>query len=367
MVPVAIKNLFENRIKFLMSTGGIMLVMLLILILDGVFNGAIVQVTAYMDNIDYDIMVSQKDVKNMHMTTSFFPAAKMDKIKKIKGVKRADPILYSSDYLVKGNNRSVAYIIGFQPGELGGPWDMAKGTKQIKHGEIIIDERIAEKYGLGIGDEIATLGRSFKVGGLARGTVNIVNSIAFIRLDDFEKIRGLPGIISYGLVSVQDKEDTGNIIKKIEKIKGLTALPKQDFAASERKVISDMSIDIIRLMNLIAFMIGLAALGLTVYTSTFSKIREYGILKAIGAKNNKLIGIVFQQAAVSTFLGLVVSIVFGFLLAVILQLLKSNISIMISLVSVVKVFLGAMSINLMASAIPIIRIAGIDPADVFRR
>lgn len=360
--------MFENRIKFLLSIGGVALVILLILVLDGVFTGAIVQVTAYMDNTNYDLMVSQEDVKNLHMTSSFFPSSKIDEIKKIKGVKSAATILYSSDYLVKRNNRSVAYIIGFHPGETGGPWEMAKGTRDIKSGEIIIDERIAEKYNLKIGDEITTLGKSFKIGGLARGTVNIINSIAFIRFDDFEKLRGLRGVVSYGLVKLDKKSQTVEVMREIRKdVKGVTVMSREEFAASERKTISDMSVDIIKLMNFVAFLIGLAVLGLTVYTSTLSKLREYGILKAIGSKNRKLIGIVSTQAVIGTLTGLVLSLALVFILSLSLSLLKSNISIIVSLISVIKISLAALLINFIASAIPVIRIAGINPADVFRK
>lgn len=367
-VSVARKNLFQGRIRFVMSVGGVAMAILLILVLDGVFAGAIKQVTAYMDNSPFSIMVSQKGVKNLHMTTSFFPALKVDEIKKVKGVRNASSILYSSDYLVKGSDRSVAYIIGYVPGKLGGPWTLAGGTTHIKSGEIIIDKRIADKYSLKIGDSITTLGRSFKIRGLTKDTVNIVNSIAFIRFDDFERARTIRGVVSYALVTVEKGQRTQTVVKRIrQKVKGVTVLAKDRFAASEQKAISDMSIDLMRLMNSVAFLIGLAALGLSVYTVTLSKIRDYGILKALGSKNQRLMGIVFEQAIISVAIGFVISIVLAFLLSFGLGVLKSNILIVIELQSVFKVLIAASVISIVAASIPILRIWRVDPQEVFRR
>lgn len=367
-VSIAIRNLFEGRIRFIISVGGVALAILLILVLDGVFAGSMKQTTAYMDNIPYDIMISQKGVKNIHMTTSFFPSLKLEEVKRIKGVKNVSPILYNSDYLVKGSDRSIAYLIGFKPGKLGGPWVMAKGSTHIKRGEIITDERIADKYRLKLGDRITTLGRTFKVAGLTKDTVNIINSIAFIRFDDFEQIRNLRGVASYALVTVKKGQQTGMVIKRIRnQVKGVTVLEREQFAASERKVISDMSIDIMRLMNSIAFLIGLAVLGLAVYTSTISKLRDYGVLKALGTKNRQLMSIVFQQAIISVIVGFIISITFAFIVMAGLAFLKSSVLLVIEPRSIFKVLIGASVISILASSIPILRIAGVNPADVFRR
>ena len=367
-VSIARKNLFEGKVRLIMSVGGVALAILLILVLDGVFAGAIKQVVAYMDNSRFDIIISQKGVKNLHMTSSFFASSKVSEIKKVKGIKSTSSILYSSDYLVKGNNRSVAYIIGYMPGKVGGPWSLASGTTHIKKGEIIIDERVADKYNLKIGDNVTTLGRTFKIGGLAKDTVNIINSIAFIRFDDFEQIRNIRGVVSYALVTVDRGQRAQTVVKRIRaKVKGVTVLTKAQFAASEQKVISDMSIDIMRLMNSIAFLIGLAALGLSVYTVTLSKLRDYGILKAVGSKNRRLMAIVFEQAIISVVIGFSVSIILAFMLALGLQLAGSNVAVFIELQSVFKVFIAASVISVAAASIPIIRIWKVDPQEVFRR
>lgn len=367
-VPIAFKNLFEGRTRFVISVGGVALSILLILVLDGVFAGSKKQTTVYIDKTPYDLVVSQRGVKNLHMTTSFYPASKISEVKRVKGVKSVAFILYTTDYLVSENNRSVAYVIGYEPGRLGGPWTMAEGdAAKLKKGQIIIDERIAGKHGLKVGDRISVLGRSFKIGGLTKETVTIVNSIAFLRFDDFERIRGLRGVVSYAFVNVEPEEEPERVLDRIEEeVKGVTVQTKEAFAESERRVISDMSVDIMRIMNFMGFLIGLAALGLTVYTATLSKIREYGILKALGSKNRKLFGVVVEQAVVSITIGFLASVVIFYIMVAGLSLARSNILLVMELPSVLKVILASSIIGILASAIPILRIARVKPAEVFR-
>lgn len=368
-VPIARRNLFEGRTRFVISVGGVALAMVLILALDGIFAGSMKQTTVYIDNSHYDVVVAQEGVRNMHMTTSFFPGAKTTQIERISGVRDVSPILYVTDYLKIGANRNLAYIIGYEPdGRVGGPWTMAEKSARIKPGEIIIDQQIAERDGVKVGDKVSVLGADFRIGGLTRDTVSIINSIAFVRLGDFERARRVEGVVSYLLVRADPGEAAETVAGRINRqVSGVTAQTKAEFSTSEQKVVSDMSVDIMRIMNLIAFLIGLAALGLTVYTATLSKIREYGILKALGSRNLNLIRIVYEQAAISVVVGFVLAVALAFLAAFGLKVAGTNILVLVQLQSMYKVLVGAGAISILASSIPILRIAAAKPADVFRR
>lgn len=365
-VPIALRNLFEGRTRFVISVGGVALAILLIIVLDGIVAGSIEEVAVYIENTSFDLIVSQQSVRNLHMTTSFFPADKLDKIRKISGVKRATPILYTTDYLVSGDNRDIAYVFGYRPGQAGGPWVMAEGTDRLKPGEIVIDEVIAAKHKLSLGDRVNVLGRDFTIAGLTKDTVTIVNSIAFVRFDDFARSRNLRGVVSYGFVDI-GKATGADVTDRIEREVGdVTVQTKEGFAASERRVISDMTADIMKIMNLIGFLIGLAALGLTVYTATLAKSREYGILKALGSPNSGLFLIVFEQAIVSVVIGIVIALGLAYALAIGLTLTRTNIPMSIQFAAVARVALASAVIGILASGLPIARIARLKPAEVFR-
>lgn len=368
-VSVARRNLFEGRTKFLISVGGVALSMLLILALDGVWAGGMKQVTAFMDNSGFQVVVAQEGVKSMHMNSSAFPLSKEEEVKKVRGVKEVAPVLYTTDYFKFGANRNLAYVIGFDPElTLGGPWEISEGKGKVDKGEIVIDEQIANKQGIKLGDRVQVLGSEFKVAGLTRQTTSITNSIAFLRFDDFARVRRLQGIASYLLITIDKGEDPEAVVRRIEKkVKDVTVITNEEFAESERRGIRDMAVDIMRIMNSIGFLIGLAALGLSVYTATLSKIREYGVLKALGFKNLNLYKIVFEQTTISIAFGFGVAVVIAFALSFALVAAGSSILLLIAPPSLLKVVSGALITGLLASAIPIQRISGVKPAEVFRR
>lgn len=367
-VPIAWRNLLEARGRFVMSVGGVALAMLLILVLDGVFAGSMDQVTAYMDRTPFDLVVAQEGVKNLHMTVSFFPSSRLRDIERVPGVASVDSILYTSDFIARGDRRSVAYVIGFEPGRLGGPWAMAAGTDAPGDGGIIIDERVARAMDLGIGDTVTTVGKDFRIVGLTKGTVNIVNSIAFVDYQDLARALGVARTASYALVRLEPGADDEVVAARMRRaVDEVTVQTRAGFAQSERRIIADMSVDIMRMMNAFAFLIGLAVLGLTVYTATLAKLRDYGVLKALGAGDVRLYRVVAGQAAMSLAAGLAGALALAFGISAGLAYAQSTVSVLVQWPSVIRVVVSSLVIAALASAIPILRIAGVDPAEVFRR
>jgi putative ABC transport system permease protein len=270
--------------------------------------------------------------------------------------------------VIIGEERNLAYIIGLpEKAEMGGPWDITAGNGQPKPGEAIIDHSVAEKSGVGIGDNVEILGRKFKIVGLSEGTASLVNSVAFISLADFTALRGSPDTISFLLVKVKPGESPLAMAARIEAQVGkITAQQTVDFAAQERRVVKDMSTDVITMMNLIGFLIGLAVMALTVYTATLARRKEYGVLKALGARNGHLYRAVLVQALLSVAIGLGVGVAFTLLLSAIIPRLGSNLALEISAASLFKVSGVSLVIAAVSAVLPIKQIAGLDPAMVFR-
>jgi putative ABC transport system permease protein len=368
MIRLAFRNLFQNKTRLIISVGGVALALLLILTLDAIFTGVERQTTAYIDNSGADIFVAQKDVRNMHMASSSLPMSVINEVKAIDGVEEVTPILYVSNMIVVGDERNLAYIIGLPAdAPMGKPWDMASGKDTVGQGEAIIDRNVAEKSGVELGDTVEILTRKFTVVGLSNETTNIVNSIAFISASDFQAQRGDTGVISYLLVKVKSGFQIETVASRIEqKVDGVTALPRASFSSQEARVVKDMSTDVIAIMNSIGFLIGLAVMALTVYTAVLARHREFGVLKALGARNGHLYRAVLAQALMSVFLGFAIGLAFTLLISSILPRLGLSMTMEVSRASLIKVGTVSLVITAFSAILPIRQIAGLDPAMVFR-
>lgn len=368
MFRLAVRNLFQSKARLVTSVGGVALSLLLILALDAIFNGVERQITAYIDNSEADVFVSQAGVRNLHMTSSSLPVSVVDRIRSVPGVKDVTPIGYLTNMLVAGEERYLTYVIGLPAGATAGrPWQVV-GASVPAPGEVVIDRGVAARSGVGIGDTVKILGRDLRVAGLSEGLVSLVNSVSFVSLPDMARLRGNAETVSFVLVQVNPAESAAMVAARIESsIGGVAAQPRAAFSEQERRIVRDMSTDLITIMNLVGFLIGLAVMALTVYLATLSRRQEYGVLKSLGARNGHLIRAVLAQALISIVLGLAFGLAFTLLLAAALPASGANLVLELRPASLLKASIMSLAIAGLSAVLPVRQIAGLDPAVVFRR
>lgn len=366
---LARRNLARNRVRLVASVGGVALALSLTLALDAIYAGVANQLTSYIDRAGADVWVAQSGVRNLHMVASWLPDSVTREVRAVDGVAEATPILYSTDTIAAGDERTVAYVIGLPAGaSMGGPWDVVEGSAQVGPGEIVVDRVFAAKAKVKIGDSVSVLGSEARIVGLSKGTASLLNSVAFVSFDDFRAMRGNAPIISFVLVRVAAGASSDAVAAEIGRlVAGVTAQSRPDFVAQERRIVTDMGADVISIMNVIGFVVGLAVVALTVYVATLARRREYGVLKALGARNRVLYRVVLAQAALSVALGLVIGIAFTGLIGFLVSRTDLNLELAITAASLVKVGLFAAVIAGLAAILPIRQVAGLDPAIVFRR
>ena len=366
---LARRNLAGNRVRLLVSVGGVALALSLTIALEAIFAGVANQLTTYVDRAGADVWVAQAGVRNLHMVASWLPDSVTDQVRSVDGVADASPILYSTDTIAAGDERAVAYVIGLPPdAAMGRPWNVVDGSDQLGPGEVIVDRGFASQAGVSIGDEVTVLGGEARVVGLSDGTASLVNSVAFVSFEDFAAMRGGAPVVSFVLVKVASGASPEEVAAEIERVvPGVTAQSRAAFAVQERRLVMDMSADVIAIMNAVGFAVGLAVVALTVYVATLARRREYGALKALGARNRFLYGVVLSQAVLSVALGFLVGLAFTELISLAVAQTDLNLDLAISAASLAKVGLFAAVIAGLAAILPIRQIAGLDPAVVFRK
>ena len=366
---LARRNLLRSRGRLLVSVGGVALALTLVLTLDAIFEGVARQLTNYIDRSGADVWVAQSGVRNLHMVASWMPATTSDKVRAIDGAALVEPILYTTDSISAGEERAWAYVIGLTPdATMGGAWDVVDGSGSPGRGEAVIDRRFAKQAGVGLGDTVTMIGREFRISGLTEGTASLVNSVAFVSFADFAARRGGDPAVSFLLVRAGDNTTADELASRIESsVADVSAQTTAAFGAAERKLVLDMSGDVISIMNVIGFMVGLAVVALTVYIATLALRREYGSLKAFGAPNRYLYGVVLTQAGLSVAAGFAAAVAVTALLSTIVPRTGANLELSIAAASLIKVGAVSAVIAALAALLPIRQIAGVDPAIVARQ
>lgn len=368
MLHLAHRNLFQSRAKAFMAIGGVALALMLILSLDAVLAGLEGRIASFIENTGADVWVAQSGVRNMHMASSTIPRSVVDRVASIDGVAEAVPARYLTNVLVKGDEQYVAYVIGLPEGAtLGAPRSIAAGGAYPRAGEVVVDGALRQE-GARVGDSVRILGSEFRIGGLADGLASTLSSLAFVRLDDLDRLLGNSATTSYVLVRVRNGSSPGEVASRIEaSLPNVTASSTADFAHEERKVVRDMSTEVAVIMNLAGVLIGLSVMALSVYTATASRLPEFGLLRALGAARRHCYGVVVGQAVQTVGLAFALGLVLTYAVSVIAPLVDPLLYMQLTWVSAIKTALIALVVASVAAVIPIVQISGVDPAIVFRR
>ena len=361
-VPVARRNLLGQRARFVMSVGGVGLALLLVLTLDAVFAGVERQLAAWADNTGAAAIVSQRGVTTMHMSSSALPLTLTAQIEREPGVGRVEPILYSS-LILDGAKPTASYLIGYRGG--GGPWTRVAGARRPGPGGIILDRVTADRLGVAVGDRISAVGRRLRVTGLTSGTTSIISSVSFVEFDTFAQAARTAATASYVLVWPKPGRSDAQLASSLaQRLPQVTVQTTAQFARSEQTLVGDMSTDLIGGLTLIGFIVGVAVAGLSIYTTTAARAREYAVLRALGLRARALYALVLRQALLTVALALA----FGLLmLAVLAQVVPSTVPLVLTAPNLARAAAITLAIGLLASLFPVRRLIRVEPASVYRR
>ncbi len=365
-VSLARKNLFQDRRRALLAVGGMGASLVLVLVLDGIFAGAMRQVNAYMRSSPADVFVAQRDVRTMHMSQSALPPDTVDAVRALDGVAWAEGLRYTNSIVDTGDGQRITYVLGYDVATgRGGPRRLASGQPPAT-GELLVDEVVADELGIAIGDTVTVMGEPFRVSGTSTDGTNIVNTTVFIRTEDFARLHG--DSVAYVLVGATPEVAPDELAARLAAaLPDTTVQTRDEFAREEADVVRDMAADVMKIITVIGFVIALAVIGLTLFTTTLAKLREYGVVKALGASSGRLATTVITQAAWSVALGLAAAVVISIALGAAIDALTPNVTVLIQADSVLRTGVGALAVGALAAVLPLRRVMRVDPATAFRR
>lgn len=365
MVPIAWRNLFDDRARLAISVGGVALSIMLVLLLNGFLTGMNQQITAYIDNTPADYYVSQRGVANLQGAGSIISRSNLQTVESVEGVVAAMPVFTQYVILEIHSKKVTAFLVGYEPERGGGPWEIAEGRAVSNGDEMVIDRVLARRHGLELGEEMELLGKRFRIVGLSGGTASWMVSMLFTTHEAATALLRAQGTTSYILVDGNGDAGVGERLKAA--LGETNVVPRETISANDVKYLAGVFSTPLRMMVLIAVGIGVLLVGLTIYSATVERVREYGVLKAIGMRNRQLYSIVGQQALSAAAFGFIVGLLLVWLVAAAIQQAWPQFLIVVDRPSILQAAIGALAMALLASLVPARYVGNIDPARIFRR
>jgi putative ABC transport system permease protein len=110
----------------------------------------------------------------------------------------------------------------------------------------------------------------------------------------------------------------------------------------------------------------LAVIALTIYTSTVERVRDYGVLKAVGASPRQLFTVVLRQSIAVALIGFASGSLLALAAGKLIQDSVPEFATLYRWQDILAVFGAVLVMSALAAVVPIRRVARVDPAMVFR-
>jgi putative ABC transport system permease protein len=111
-------------------------------------------------------------------------------------------------------------------------------------------------------------------------------------------------------------------------------------------------------------LIGVVVVAQTLYTSTMEHLKEFATVKAIGGSNQDIYAILGKQATIAALSGFALGGVVTLAIAPLMQ--RLDLRLVVSPTFALTVFVGTLVLCVAAAALSFRKVAGLDPALVFR-
>lgn len=364
---LARRNLAQNWTRLALSVAGVALAMLLILLLVGLRAGLYRQAAAYLDHAPGSVVVAQAGVSNFLATASLLPPGTTEAARQVAGVATVTPIVSQVIIYDYRGVKQSAYLVGYDPALGGGPWQLVAGREPRTDSDVVVDLARAQLQGVALGDTLDLMGRRFTVVGLSAGTITWTGSFLFVRTSALATLLLAPDATSYLLVTPVAGVPPEVVRDRLGALPGTSVHLKRDVIANDRKLLGRIFDAPLKLMVGIAFLVGTLVVGLVTYTATIERQREYGVLKALGARDRFLYQVVTVQALMAAGVGALAGVGLAFAGARLIVALRPQFLVALAPATIAQALAGGLVMALLGALFPARVIAALAPAEVFRR
>ncbi len=374
MVHLAIKILVDDRMRFLTTVSGVAFAVMLVIVQVGIFLGMLQSASITIERLEADLWVTAKNTPNIDFANTF-PELYVHRVRSVPGVLRADNLIvwFVTVALPTGaKEAAIVYALeDFRRWDF--PWNVVAGDPlDLRRGRyVFIDDSAARRFGpFALGDYREFLGLRLKIIGRTREARSFTtNPIAFL---DYRVAQALAPMelrrrTTYILVKLEPGADVETVRAAIRRrLPYNDVRTKQEWAARSRSYwVENTGLGLSMFMTVfLGCLVGVVVVAQTSYTATLEHFKEFATVKAIGGRNSDIYRIIAEQAIIAAVLGFLVGTALAY--AVRPLLAGMDLKLIIPPVLIVYVFLGAVALCLGASLISFRKIAGLDPAVVFR-
>lgn len=370
-----IKNPFRNKTRSALAIVGIAIGIATIVALGLVTSGLEASTETTLKAGASEITVSQTGSSNFD-TSGSIDENRISDIEKLKGVNQTAGILRASADVSDGSSMAPGggfFVNGIDPSQLSLMGIESINGSKFENGsyELILGKTAAENFNKSVGDTITIFGKEFTISGIFESGNIIQDGGAFVSLNVLQNITSNENKITYIAVKV---DNNANVTRVSEEI--ADAYPNElstTTAADQAGKINDAMgyIDTATwAISLLAIIIGGVGVINTMIMSVYERTREIGVLKAVGWRSRRILGMILGEAIVLTLVAGIAGTIVGVVGVNVLLAFSSSFGSVIEPVYSTELFVRAFGIAFLVGIIggiyPAYRASKLAPTEALR-
>lgn len=335
-MELALKDIRRHLGKFLATIAGVAMLLTIVLVMNGIYQGNIRDGVWLIDNTGTDLWVVERGRGGPFNEASRIPLDSYKSIAATPGVARASPLaLYTAQRAINGRDQQFT-VVGYDIfAGVGGPGRLVQGRSiSAPHYEMVADR----KLGLRLGDQVPLGTDTYRVVGITNGAVDSGgNPLIYLALADAQKVQfeqDRRAIDAAAAANLQRLNRAGYSPEQATRLLPLlasstnsinavlvTLAPGIDGASVARHIrdwlyfnvfttteerelmlegkLSRMSA-VLGLFRTLLVLVSIVIIALIVYVLTMEKMRSIATLKLIGAPNGLIVRLIMTQSMLLT-------------------------------------------------------------------
>jgi putative ABC transport system permease protein len=312
MSILAWRNLIHDKVRLAVTLTGIVFAVVLIVVEFGLFLGFMTTTSSLIDQSGADLWIIAERVPYIELGIPF-SERKLSAVLATPGVAEARKYVARFTQWQRPDGRQEnVQVAGFNlDGTLGRPWNVVAGTIHDLEAPdaIFVDELYREKLGVTrIGQVVEIRGHRARVVGFTRG-IRAFTTAPYI-FTSFKNAQNYASLREDQTLYVLVKVAQGVAVEDVRRalaarLNDVDVVTNSEFSRMTRFywLFTTGAGLAVLLAALLGLVVGVVVVAQTIYATTMDHIREYGTLKAMGATNRYLYGVILQQAIISAAIG----------------------------------------------------------------
>jgi putative ABC transport system permease protein len=374
IVDLAWKILVDDKARFFTTVTGVAFAVALVYVQVGLFVGLLGNASITIEKMQADLWIFTHNTPNVDFGNPF-PESYVGRVRSVPGVARADNlIVWFATVALPGGAKESAVIYALRDfGAWGLPWKILEGDPEdLRRGNFVfLDDSATRRFGaFEVGQSREFSGHRLRIiGRTAEARSFTTSPIAFL---DYRLAQLLaPSELNHKTTDIvvklapgADREAVADEIRR--RLPFHDVRTRNEWAKLSRNYwVESTGLGLTMFITVsLGCLVGVIVVAQTLYTSTTEHLAEFATVKAIGGRDRTIYGVILEQASIAACLGFLLGTLVTLSLVPVLAVI--DMPLVVRLDHAALIFVGTLGLCLVASTWSFRRIAGLDPAIVFR-